>query len=199
MAKRTWGEAFPHSSCCEECGVLLRYHDPGVDVAYPSCIMCTGAPFGAVGPPETVGFVYVTDESGEALWPDDEIEEDDDTDVDDDKSGDGTDYSEEEDSVGVYEEDADSLHHAATPDYRQRRRLFDAEGEGMSQYDATNELRNYQGSARGWHQKRMAYVDAMLRHGKHGEAAELCKMHFYGEREDGRDVARRNPSLTPWG
>ena len=179
--------------------MLLRYHDPGVDVAYPSCIMCTGAPFGAVGPPETVGFVYVTDESGEALWPDDEIEEDDDTDVDDDKSGDGTDYSEEEDSVGVYEEDADSLHHAATPDYRQRRRLFDAEGEGMSQYDATNELRNYQGSARGWHQKRMAYVDAMLRHGKHGEAAELCKMHFYGEREDGRDVARRNPSLTPWG
>jgi hypothetical protein len=100
-----------------------------------------------------------------------------------------------------------SMKKTLTPFTSQRLRII-ASGGGSSMqkakaclthYDATQELRNYQGSARGWHQKRMAYVDAMLRHGKHGEAADLCKMHFYGEREDGRDVARRNPSLTPWG
>ena len=181
--------------------MLLSVHDPSVHPAYLTCIMCTGAPKGAVGPPEAVGFVYVTDADGAAHWPYDEIEEDDDTDVDDEKSGDGTDYSEEEGSVGVYEEDADSLHLAATPDFRRQRGLFegDNDGDSVALYDAEHGLRGYQGSARGWHQKRMAYVDAMLRHGNHKDAARMCELRFYGEREDGKDVARRDPCLTPWG
>ena len=179
--------------------MLLDAHDPRLDPSYLSCLMCTGAPTGAVGPHGTVGCAYVTDGNGSAHWPYDELEEDDDTDVDDDKSGTGTDYSEEEGSVGVYEEDADSLHLAATPDFRRQRGLFEGENDGdsMALYEAQRHLRGYQGSARGWHQQRMAYVDAMLRHGNHKDAVSMCELRFYGEREDGKDVARRDPCLTP--
>ena len=187
MAKRTWGEAFPHNSCCQECGVLLGAHDPGVDPAYLSCLMCTGAPTGAVGPPEAVGFVYVTDENGSAHWPYDEIEEEDDTDDDDDESGGtATDYDDSDASVGKFDEDTESMSPArrlrTTADFDcHGEDNFEADasgGDSMAAYDAKQDLREYKGSARGWHQLRLAWIDRLLRKGCRADAAELCMLRY---------------------
>ena len=168
MAKRTWSEAFPCSSICAVCDVLLLDHDPEFDVHNPTCLMCTETTFGA----QKVGFRYVMDKRGRACWGWEDVDGTDDEDTDDDGSEDsGTDYSDTQDSVGCYEEDADTLHllTCSNPSREMSEAAYFANDQDSEAfYDAACALKECVGSARHWHQLRLTWLDMLLHHGCRG-------------------------------
>ena len=51
-------------------------------------------------------------------------------------------------------------------------------GDSMAAYEAKQYLREYKGSARGWHQLRLAWIDRLLRKGCRSDASELCMLRY---------------------
>ena len=190
MAKRSYREAFPGIFACAKCEALLRVGDSLVNPGGGAlCLQCTGAPPGAVGPPWTVGWPLVRScRTGIVRYACDELSGEEDGDEDEQTRRTTTPrritVMGMPVSVTLMRTQMACLHLVGC----RRRTISTATASATSRqmrtagirwaYEAKQYLREYKGSARGWHQLRLAWIDRLLRKGCRSDASELCMLRY---------------------